>query len=182
MKKTIILLYLLSCSIALLAASGGDVNGVRVFAKDVAGKGVTCDFLFSSEPKLAYQTVYDNGDISAREVTISAKDVKGRFGEDEIILSQERLEKITFVYVDPSTVGNVLSDNVTICMTGNHEMEMGGLANGETVNVYTTDGKQVASAKVYSNGNAKVEVPVSADGTIYVVKAGKLAFKVRTNK
>ncbi|MCR4836343.1 MAG: hypothetical protein K5899_08190 [Bacteroidaceae bacterium] len=180
MKKTMILLYLLSFSFAMLASDDGEVNGIRVFTKDTAGKDVTYDFLFSSDPKLAYQTVYNEGDVSAREVAISGKDVKGRFGEDEIILSRDRFEKITFVYVDPSTVGKVSSDNVIIRMTGNHEMEVSGLANGETVSVYTTDGKQIASANAYANGNAKVDIPGSETGTVYVVRTGKLSFKVRT--
>lgn len=183
MKKTFILLYLLSCFIAMQASSDGDVNGIRVFSKDTAGKTITYDFLFSSEPRLAYQTVYNDGNVSAREVVISSKDLKGSVGEDEIILSQDRFEKITFVYVDPSTVRNVSSDNkVTVKLTGNHEIEVSGLANGETVLVYTTDGKQIVSAKAYSNGNAKVAIPGGVAESIYIVKVGKLAFKVRTNK
>lgn len=183
MKKTFILLYLLSCFIAMQASSDGDVNGIRVFSKDTAGKTITYDFLFSSEPKLTYQTVYNDGNVSAREVIICSKDLKGSIGEDEIILSQDRFEKITFVYVDPSTVRDVSSDNkVTISMTGNHEMEISGLTNGETVLLYAPDGKQIASAKAYSNGNAKMAIPKNVSSAIYIVKVGKLAFKVRTNK
>lgn len=164
------------------AADGDDVNGIRVTAKDASGKKVTYDFLFSSAPKLSYQTVYGGkGDVNPIEIAITGNDVKGRYGEDEIILKQENFEKITFIHVDATAIRNVLLDsNVAFKMTGNHGMEISGLTGGEKIGVYTLDGRKVASVKASASGNATVVIPGSESGAIYVVKTGSLSFKVRT--
>ena len=132
-----------------------EVNGIRVTTnqKDNAGKAIVYDFLFTSEPKLTYQNVYSNGEVTGQEVVITGKDVKGRFGQDEIILSQGTFETVTFVNVDPSGIKPVpIEDNVIVRITGSHGMEISGLTDGEAVSVYTLDGKQVASAKAMANG------------------------------
>jgi hypothetical protein len=184
MKKTMILICLLVLSIGMRAAGNGEVNGIHVVTnlKDTTGKDITYDFLFSSGPKLVYQTNYtDDGTISSREIAISSKDVKDRFGEDEIILNQNNFEKITFIHVDVTGIRNALSDsNVTVKMAGNHIMEISGLTVGETVNIYSLDGKQFDSVKASSTGDVKVAIPGNETGTVYIVRTGTISFKVRT--
>ena len=177
-QRLLILLLLMACVIGVQAA---EVNGIRVAAKDATGKTVNYDFLFTSEPKLTYQNVYSNGEVTGQEIVITGKDVKGRFGQDELILSQGSFESVTFVYVDPSGIQKVSSDsNVTFKMTGGHGMEISGLAKGEKIGIYTLDGRKVASAKATSDGKASFAISGREAGTVFVVKTGKLSFKVRT--
>lgn len=181
MKKVLLLLLTVLALPSLMLAA--EVNGIRVTTnqKDNAGKAIVYDFLFTSEPKLTYQNVYSNGEVTGQEVVITGKDVKGRFGQDEIILSQGTFESVTFVNVDPSGIKAVpVDNNVTVRMTGSHGMEICGLAEGEAVSVYTIDGKQIASTKALANGNAIIALPGSEAGTVYIVKTDELSFKVRT--
>ena len=180
MKKVLLLLIVLAFPSLVLAA---EVNGIRVTTnqKDNAGKAIIYDFLFTSEPKLTYQNVYSNGEVIGQEIIITGKDVKGRFGEDELILSQGSFESVTFVNVDPSGLKKVQVDNdVIVRMTGSHAMEISGLADGEAVSVFTLDGKQIASTKVLADGSTIVTLPGSEAGAVYIVKTGKLSFKIRT--
>jgi hypothetical protein len=182
MKKVLLLLFVLALPSLVSAA---EVNGIRVTTnqKDNAGKAIIYEFLFTSEPKLTYQNVYSNGEVTGQEVIITGKDVKGRFGQDELILSQGTFESVTFVTVDPSGLKTVPADNnVIVRMTGSHGMEICGLADGEAVSVFTLDGKQIVSTKALANGNAFVALPGSEAGTVYIVKTGEVSFKVRTNK
>lgn len=184
MKNFLLLCMLLMTMLAMpTVMRAAEINGIRVTTnqKDNTGKAITYDFLFTSEPKLTYQNVYSNGEVIGQEVVITGKDVKGRFGEDELILSKGSFETVTFVNVDPSGIKPVpIEDNVIVRITGSHGMEISGLTDGETVSVYTLDGKQVASAKAMANGNATVAIPVGETGAVYVVKTARLSFKIRT--
>ena len=178
MKQRLLLLCLLVCSIGIYAE---EVNGIRVVSKDATGKTVNYDFLFTSEPKLTYQNVYSNGEVTGQEIVITGKDVKGRFGQDELILSKGSFEKVTFVYVNPSGIGKTLSDShVTFKMTDGHGLEICGLTKGDKIGVYTLDGRKVASTKATADGKASIAISGSEAGTVYIVKTGKLSFKVRT--
>ena len=179
MKQRLLLLSLLIA--AVIGVQAAEVNGVRITAKDATGKTVNYDFLFTSEPKLTYQNVYINGEVTGQEVVITGKDVKGRFGEDELILSKGSFESVRFVNVDPSGIHGASSDsNVTFKMAGGHGMEISGLAKGEKIGIYTLDGQKVASAKATADGKASIAISGSEAGTVYVVKTGRLSFKVRT--
>jgi hypothetical protein len=169
-----LLLTLLSVPIDMRAA---EVNGIRVITsdKDAAGKEITFDFLFTSQPKVTYLNTYDG-----KEVSISSNDIKSRFGKDEIILDQSKLKSISFMDVSATSISKAKTNGNLRVITTTNGLDISGLRNGETVMLYTLDGKQVNSATASANGNVLLRMPSHKSGTAYIVKVGKASFKVRT--
>jgi hypothetical protein len=77
-------------------------------------------------------------------------------------------------------VHNVSSESIVFRLAGNHVIEVNGISKGEKISVFSTDGRQLSTIKASSAGSATIELPESEPGTIYVVKTGKVSFKVRT--
>lgn len=175
--KKVILLCLLTLPLMLRAAGSNGINGIRIVTsdKDAAGKEITFDFLFTSQPKVTYLNTYDG-----KEVSISSKDVKSRFGKDEIILDQSKLKSISFMDVSATSISKVNANGRLRVMTTTNGLDISGLRNGEAVMLYTLDGKLVNSATASANGNVLLRMPSHKSGTAYIVKVGKASFKVRT--
>ncbi len=178
----VLLLAALAQATVIWAADADAVNGIRVTTnmKDQSGNVLVYDFLFSTNPKFSYQNIYDNGAVTGQEIVLTSTDVKSRFGQDEIILNQENFEKITFVNANITGVHNVSSESIVFRLAGNHVIEVNGISKGEKISVFSTDGRQLSTIKASSAGSATIELPESESGTIYVVKTGKVSFKVRT--
>ena len=65
---------------------------------------------------------------------------------------------------------------------GKTRLEMGHLyithaLAGETVRVYTTDGKMVATYRITDNGNADIDLTTLSKG-LYIVKMSKTSIKI----
>ena len=88
------------------------------------------------------------------------------------------LQKMEF-FSDENVDGLVpLKDDGTIRFTiDNRCIRVTGLEDGDHVELYTLDGKAVATAKSGIDGQAKIELPVAQ--TVYILKAGETTFKVR---
>lgn len=171
-------ILLLAALLALpMVMRAAEVNGIRVTTsdKDAAGKEITFDFLFTSQPKVTYLNTYDG-----KEVSISSNDIKSRFGKDEIILDQSKLKSISFMDVSATSISKVKTNANLRVMTTTNGLDISGLQNGETVMLYTLDGKLVNSATASANGNVLLRMPSHKSGTAYIVKVGKASFKVRT--
>lgn len=177
MVKKIFLLCLFVLPLTLWAADGNEINGIHIATndKDAKGKEITFDFLFTSEPKVTYLNTYEG-----KQVSISSKDVKSRFGKDEIILDQSKLKSISFLDVSSTSISKVNGSGGLRVMQMADGFDISGLQKGETVMLYTLDGRLVNSATASANGNVRLRLPVSRSGTAYIVKAGKASFKIRT--
>ena len=180
MKQRLLLLSLLMA--AVLGMQAAEVNGVRITTseKDASGKEITYDFLFKSNPKLTYLNSYDGTTLLSAEVSISSTDVKGRFGKDEIILDQSKLKSLTFMDVSATKIDDLLAEGNLCVQLTDEGLQMNGLQAGETVKVYSLDGKLLYAATASPDGSAHIGISRNQPGTVYVIKAGNASFKVRT--
>ena len=180
MKQRLLLLSLLMA--AVLGIRAAEVNGVRITTseKDASGKEITYDFLFKSNPKLTYLNSYDGTTLLSAEVSISSTDVKGRFGKDEIILDQSKLKSLTFMDVSATKIDDLLAEGNLCVQLTDEGLQMNGLQAGESVKVYSLDGKLLHAATAAADGGAHISISRNQPGTVYVIKAGNASFKVRT--
>jgi hypothetical protein len=181
-KKGMIGLLALLLTMVSLQVYADGVNGIRVTTseKNSAGKEITYDFLFTSQPVVSYQDNYQDGKLVANEVSITSKDVKSKYGVDEIILNRSKMKSITFVEVSATGIKDLLRETDVVVKMEGQGLQMSGLKPGQTVTLYTPDGKKVGSVKATADGTANVLIPGSEAGALYIVKTGKLSFKFRT--
>ena len=97
------------------------------------------------------------------------------YGTTDIYKSTNYWNKFLFIEEDVSNISqvhnipaNILAQDALIIIYG--------VADGQQITIYQTDGKQVATAKAY-NGNASVATNISK-GTPVIVKIGEKAVKV----
>ena len=138
----------------------------------------TYEFVFDTHPKLTYE--HDKWEIhaiiSSDNIDIYADDLFYKDGQVKI--TNMALQKMEF-FSDENVDGLVpLKDDGTIRFTiDNRCIRVTGLEDGDHVELYTLDGKAVATAKSGIDGQAKIELPVAQ--TVYILKAGETTFKVR---
>lgn len=91
-------------------------------------------------------------------------------------LSYGRDSHLTFEFIDETTAVERVETSAVRFNVNGQQLSASGLKPGESLNVYTTDGKRVASARANSQGQASVSL--SQRGQILVVKAAQRSFKL----
>lgn len=114
--------------------------------------GVTAQFLIADSPVITYQ---DN-----------LLEVKG--GDSEISVEAEQVESIDFVSSDVSGI-----DGVTI-----NGSLLSGLLPGTPVEVYTLDGRHVASYRADESKTVRVDLDRLSPG-FYILRTPSASFKVK---
>lgn len=166
MKKILFtMLCLATCVLGVRAAEGHNmaaedetVNGLIIEQKD----GSSVGFLFADEPVMTYtetDIVLNGVDFSVSYPIVDV--ARMVFGDASAFVSGIKS-------VDEKKVGVAYSaEGVTVT----------GVAPGEMVAMFTVDGKTVCRAKADGDGMALLKGDMQR-GVAYVVKAGKLAFKI----
>lgn len=174
-----LLLAMLTLSATMQAADTNEINGIRVATneKDAGGKEIVFDFYFSSKPKLVYHFTYDEDQLLSGEISISATDVKNIYGQEEIILSQDKMKSISFIHVSATGISPTHAVSNLKVMTSANSITMTGILPGETVRLYTVDGKMVNSVTASANGYVHLS---TLSGVVYLVKVGSASFKIMT--
>ncbi|MBO7069606.1 MAG: C10 family peptidase [Bacteroidaceae bacterium] len=177
-----------------LPAPGGSTgeasaNGVRIVANVqkllvYPPTMYAYEFLFSSHPTLTYE----RGDYSAINAVITSDDIDIYTGDlfykdGQVKITNMSLQKMEFLYdQDPDGIDTVQKDGIpTVRFTVNgNSIYVSGLTAGDSVSLFTTDGKTVATDKANTEGFAKIGLPKGK--TTYILRAGETSFKLRIKK
>lgn len=143
---------------------------------------------FSMFQMIQAQGVSDNLVISTQDgnsvaYSLSTRPVVTFEGTDLVLTSSDivvrypiiDVKDITFAEATDNAIGEV-KGNITFAINGNRIIAK-GLDKGVTMQVFSTDGKSIASAKTNASGEAIIDISKLGHG-IYVVKAGKKTYKV----
>lgn len=144
--------------LALLLFVGVSAQAAQVL-RLTDGSGQQTDF------SLAGTTVFT---VGAEELTVT---------NGTTMLSYSRDSYLKFEIIDDATAISAVTagkGNVSFSLSGS-TLSAEGLTSGETLSVYTVDGKRVASARANANGQATVSV--NQKGQLLVVKAASRSFK-----
>lgn len=151
MKKTFkIMMVALAAAFSLNASAENE--GVILNQQD----GTTVGFAFEQEPKLSF---------TATDVVIKA-------GETQVSYAMAGL-KITFGET-ANAVESIEAADVKFNLSKDG-IEAAGLKSGEVVSVYAVSGAVVATVQAGNDGKVAVSLPESG---VYVVKAGKVSYKI----
>lgn len=187
MTKKLLLIYAalwattISPMVAAPLTDGDEINGIHVVtsAKDKAGKTLTYDFLFSSEPAISYVNEYEGSTLVKSDMSLSAKDVKQLYGVDAILLHQADVKSIAFIHLDGTGIDDIVNSSLRVKVLDG-QLAISGLQGGASVSVYALDGQLISVFKASANGDANVSLQGVAAGGVCIVKCGGGAFKVRT--
>lgn len=173
---------MISPMVAAPLTDGDEINGIHVVtsAKDKAGKTLTYDFLFSSEPTISYVNEYEVSTLVKRDLSLSAKDVKQLYGVEAILLHQDDVKSIAFVHLNGTGINDIVNGSLRVSVLSDGQLVISGLQGGASVSVYALDGQLISAVKASANGDASVSLQGVAAGSVCIVKCGGGAFKVRT--
>lgn len=174
MKK--LLLFLLMLTNALVTFAQAD-SGKKALVVRYDGQDVFSFFL-NHEPKLTIEngwgiieadgTYYDEFDQADYQLYWS------------FLLSEDSGVSLTFETVDwegYNDIKDMKEENVVPQFSlKDGKVTVSCQTTGETLSVYSLDGKMVGNAKAGADGKASVQLPASK--TVYIVKSGKANFKI----
>lgn len=155
MMKKLVVCFLAMISMCQFATAADE--GDNLVIKTKGGQSVT--YYLSARPTVTF---------SGSNLVLKTSDVEVNYPIADIV-------EITF---DLSTeIQKIKSDSqISFTINGN-EIVANGLNKGEKMQLYTVDGKQVASTTTNADGAASVDISSLGRGA-YVVKAGKKSYKI----
>lgn len=158
-----------------------EINGIHIVtsAKDKAGKTLTFDFLFSSEPAIAYVNEYEGSTPVKRDLSLSAKDVRQQYGVEQILLHQDDVKSISFINVSSTSINDIVNKNFRVKVLPDGQLAISGLEGGASVSVYSLNGQILSVFKASANGDACVSLQGVASGNVRIIKCGGGTFKVK---
>ena len=155
----------------------------------------------SDEPRHALVIWYENEEIYRflldNEPTLTVEDGNAVIQSDDTYYDEEYQQDIRLYYSVPISesskyrltfekrssqgyvhdgIQDVQGVHPQFSLKGN-QLQVMGQKSGEKLNVYTTDGKLVGSARTAEDGTARVAVPVGKHDAL-VIKSGKANFKI----
>jgi len=139
------------------------------------------EFTFSSHPKITYNFVdheSPSGETEFAEELIFSVDQM----EEEVVFDPSMIVGVYFTHqfdeeAIPSDISQINDQHATFDINGNR-IDMDKLEPGTHIAVYTMDGMTIAETKANAEGKASVNLKKTS-GTIYIVKVGEFAFKIR---
>ncbi|MDO4511714.1 MAG: T9SS type A sorting domain-containing protein [Bacteroidales bacterium] len=152
--KKIFALFLAVFALIQGAAASGIQDNIIITTKD----GSTVSYSLTSLPTASFEgTVF----------VFKAGDVTVNFPVDDI-------DNIAFG--EPTAINDVKQSHITFAVTAT-QIATSGLSAGDMVEVFSIDGKNLASARADQDGAATVNISALSQG-VYVVKAGKQTYKI----
>ena len=184
-KRTMFFMSLLAFTIGIRAAAAPDeneCNGIRVTTNqtNTAGEAVVYEFVFAAKPTLTYINEFENYELAIRNIAITSSNIQKSYGVEEIQLKQDDVKSVSFVKVSDTGINDIGGGRIAVSFSpDSRQISINGLRQGESVQLYATDGRLLSTARV-ANGRAMLSVPAAMPGTIFLVKCGSGTFKLRT--
>lgn len=157
MKKVFSLLFaLMVCGSAVWA----DTQGVKLVLKN----GKTVEFCFSKHPVLA---------VSGNELTISVAS-----STQQLSYAYSDIQQIKFIDGESTGIAVANADCQSVNFTfSSGEISATGLAAGESVSVYTVDGKTSLTAKAKDDGTLSISYSSLPQGVNIIQTQSGISYK-----
>ncbi len=133
------------------------------------------EFKFASHPKLTYHFV-DNDFESAQELIFTVDEM-----EDEVVFEPSIIYGIYFTHQFDEEANDIteLNPDHPVFDFTERGINIDNLTPGTPVSVFTIDGKLIEQTLVGIDHKANILLPTNSEN-IYIIKVGKMSFKVRT--
>lgn len=180
MKKLLLLFFVaLLSAMSMLAASADERNGIRVVTNQTkpSGEAECYEFHFAAKPILNYINEFENYVLTIRDISITSSNMQQTHGVAEILLHQDDVKSIDFITLSETGISNVFNKDFNVAIDG-RQVSITGIGNGEAVKVYSADGKMLFSSCA-DRGKVSLQLPAASPGTLFIVKCGGGAFKLR---